>query len=37
MNAQLLFAPTDLPNVGRMAIVKDPQGAAFALFQAAGK
>jgi uncharacterized protein len=31
--AQILFAPTDLENVGRFAVLKDPQGAAFALFQ----
>jgi predicted enzyme related to lactoylglutathione lyase len=33
MNAQLLFPPSDIPNTGRMAIIKDPQGAVFALFQ----
>jgi uncharacterized protein len=31
--AQILFQPTDLENVGRFAILTDPQGAAFALFQ----
>ncbi len=33
LNAQVLFPPSDIPNTGRMAILKDPQGAAFALFQ----
>lgn len=28
-------APDDIPNVGRFAVVADPQGAAFALFKAA--
>jgi predicted enzyme related to lactoylglutathione lyase len=31
--AQILFQPTDLEKVGRFAILTDPQGAAFALFQ----
>jgi len=31
--ARSLFPPTDLENVGRFAVLKDPQGAAFALFQ----
>ncbi len=30
-----LLAPQDVPNVGRMSVWKDPQGAVFALFQAA--
>lgn len=33
MSAQVLFPPSDVQTVGRMAIVKDPQGAAMALFQ----
>jgi len=33
LGAQNLFPPTDLENVGRFAIFKDPQGVAFALFQ----
>lgn len=37
MNAELLLLPSDVQNVGRMAIVRDPQGAAFALFHPAGK
>jgi uncharacterized protein len=35
--AQTLFPPTDLENVGRFAILKDPQAAAFALFQSETK
>ncbi len=31
--AELLLIPQDVQNVGRMAILKDPQGAVFALFQ----
>jgi uncharacterized protein len=31
--AQILLQPTDLEDVGRFAVLKDPQGAAFALFQ----
>ena len=30
----VLAEPMDVPNVGRMAFLKDPQGAAFAVFQA---
>lgn len=30
----VLMPPTDIPNVGRMAVLRDPQGAAFALFKA---
>ncbi len=33
MNGEFLFPPSDIPDVGRMAVVKDPQGAVFALFQ----
>ena len=29
----MLSAPFDVPNVGRMAVIKDPQGAVFAIFQ----
>ena len=35
MFGQLVFPPSDVQNVGRMSIVKDPQGAVFALFQPA--
>ncbi len=37
MGAQFLLEPLDMENVGRMAILKDPQGAVFALFQPAAK
>ena len=37
LGAQILLEPMDMGNIGRMAIVKDPQGAAFALFQGQGK
>jgi uncharacterized protein len=30
---EILLPPTDLENVGRFSILKDPQGVAFALFQ----
>ena len=33
---QVYFQPTDIPGVGRFAVVADPQGAAFALFQGTG-
>lgn len=33
LGARLYLAPTAVENVGRMAVVADPQGAVFALFQ----
>jgi len=33
--AKLLFAPHDLPNLGRKAVLADPQGAVFALLASA--
>ena len=33
LGAKLLMAPTTFENVGRMAIIADPQGAVFAIFQ----
>jgi predicted enzyme related to lactoylglutathione lyase len=30
----VLMPPMDIPNVGRMAVLRDPQGAVFALFKA---
>jgi len=33
LGAQVGMPPTDLPNVGRFAMLADPQGARFALFQ----
>jgi len=34
LGATVLAEPMDVPNVGRMSFLKDPQGAAIALFQA---
>ncbi len=33
LGSEYLLPPYSMPNVGRMAILKDPQGAVFALFQ----
>ncbi len=33
LGAQLLFGPEDIPQVGRFAVIGDPQGAVIALFQ----
>jgi len=33
LGAQILKTPTDIPTVGRFAVIKDPQGAALALIQ----
>jgi predicted enzyme related to lactoylglutathione lyase len=33
LGATFLMEPTDIPEVGRVAVVKDPQGAVFGLFQ----
>jgi predicted enzyme related to lactoylglutathione lyase len=35
LGAQSVFPPSEFPGIGRLAILKDPQGAAFALFRAA--
>ena len=35
LGAQLHFGPESIENVGRMAVVADPQGAVFAIFQPA--
>ena len=32
LGGKLLKAPTDIPGIGRFAVLSDPQGAAFALF-----
>ncbi|TLY54860.1 MAG: VOC family protein [Gammaproteobacteria bacterium] len=32
LGAKVLKAPSDIPNVGRFAVLSDPQGATFALF-----
>ncbi|HJV48797.1 MAG TPA: VOC family protein [Geothrix sp.] len=33
LDAQILMAPTDIPDVGRMAFLRDPDGASLALWQ----
>lgn len=35
LGANVLVQPMDLPNVGRMAVLQDPQGAPFSLFSSA--
>ena len=37
LGASTLFPLTDMPGTGKFSIVKDPQGAAFGLFQSAGR
>lgn len=37
LGAQVYLPPTDFEDVGRIAILADPQGAAFALFKAAAR
>lgn len=32
LGAAILYPPTDMPNIGRMAMIRDPQGAHFALY-----
>jgi predicted enzyme related to lactoylglutathione lyase len=34
-NAKVMMPSTDIPQVGTMAVVADPQGAVFALFKSA--
>ncbi|TLY75153.1 MAG: VOC family protein [Gammaproteobacteria bacterium] len=36
LGARVLKAPADIPNVGRFAVLSDPQGATFALFTPGG-
>lgn len=36
LGGKVLKAPADIPNVGRFAVLADPQGAAFALFNPGG-
>lgn len=33
MGAKVLIAPRDIPGVGRFAVIRDPQGAVFEIFQ----
>jgi len=35
LGASILMGPMDIPNVGRFAVVRDPQAASFAIFQPA--
>ena len=35
MGATVLFGPMDIPTVGRLAVLQDPQGAAFSVFKPA--
>ena len=37
LGAHVLVAPTDIPTVGRFAVLADPQGAVFAVFMADGE
>ena len=37
LGATLLLDPTDIPNTGRFSVVRDPQGAAFAVFTPAAR
>jgi predicted enzyme related to lactoylglutathione lyase len=34
LGGKVVFAPPDIPRVGRFAVIEDPQGAAIAVFQA---
>jgi predicted enzyme related to lactoylglutathione lyase len=36
LGGKILAPPMDVPDVGRMAVLQDPTGAAFAIFQAGG-
>ena len=33
LGAKVLLEPHDVPNIGRFAIIRDPQGAAFAVIR----
>ena len=37
LGGKVVAPPFDVPNVGRIAVVQDPQGAFFGLFQMAAK
>jgi predicted enzyme related to lactoylglutathione lyase len=37
LGAKVLHAPTDIPGVGRFAVLSDPQSACFALFKPSGE
>jgi predicted enzyme related to lactoylglutathione lyase len=34
MGAETVAAPMEVPGTGRLAVLRDPQGASFALYQA---
>src|SRR5262245_37289197 len=36
LGAKTLFGPNDIPNVGRFAVMQDPQGAVFATYKSSG-
>ena len=36
LGAQVFVEPTDLPDIGRFAVLADPTGAAFAVYRHAG-
>ena len=37
LGGQAIVPPTDIPNTGRFSVLRDPQGAVFALFQLAAR
>jgi len=37
LGGKVLKAPSDIPNVGRFAVLQDPQGATFAIFKGTGE
>jgi len=37
LGGKVLKAPSDIPNVGRFAVLQDPQGASFAIFKGTGE
>jgi uncharacterized protein len=37
LGGQIFYGPEDIPNVGRFAVVADPQGATFNLFKPSGE
>src|SRR6185503_14115152 len=37
LGGRALVEPMDIPNVGRFAVLADPQGAAFAVFKSSGE
>jgi predicted enzyme related to lactoylglutathione lyase len=37
LGGQAIVPPSDIPNMGRFAVLQDPQGAVFAVYQPAKK